>query len=123
VEYTRTEITGKTQNRGLMIRVDKDERTGNWQERAVGKLRRRILRNKLRRAFALATAAAVNVAKTWSDGATDKEPDMDVLNQAETAGDLTGIRPNRWLYGTTAWVNRLTGYRKQATAGGFASAA
>lgn len=123
VEYTMNEVSGKTLNRGLMLRIDKDERTPGWEERAVGKLRRRILRNKLRRAVTLLSATAVNTAKTWSTGVADKEPDMDMLNQAETAADLSGVRPNRWLIGTTAWLSRVTGYRLQNTAGSNASAA
>jgi hypothetical protein len=37
------------------------------------------------------------------------------------ATDASGVRPNRILFGDTAWNKRLLAHRAQATAGGFAS--
>lgn len=123
VEYTSTKVDAKTANRGLQICVDLDEIGGipNWEEMYTNKLLRRIKRNSLKRAVALISGTATNTAKTW-DTTAAKDPDQDVISELVTAGDLTGIRPNRIGYGDTSWSKRLLSHRAQATAGGFASA-
>ena len=123
VEYTSGKVNAKTVNRGLMIEIDLDEVAdkANWREAATGKLISRLRRNSLRRAVALLAAAATNTAKTW-DTTAGKDPDQDVISDLVTATTAAGTRPNRVLYGETAWSKRLLAHRAQNSAGGFASA-
>jgi hypothetical protein len=123
VEYTEAKVNAATLNRGLKITIDLDQVAGkaNWRENAVGKLTRRLLRNKLRRGVALLSAAATNTAKTW-DVTAGKDPDQDVLTDLITGNDGSGIYPRRVGYGHTAWSKRVLSHRAQNTAGGFASA-
>lgn len=121
VEYTGTTVNEKTLNKGLTVRVDLDNVTPGWENRTTAKLLRRLKRNELRRAIALLSAAATNTAKTW-DTTAGKDPDQDVLGDLVTAGDSSGISPNRVGYGLTAWQKRVLSHRAQDTAGGYASA-
>lgn len=130
VTYTGSEVHARTDNRGLRIRVDLDEVADPssplaggfpaYQARVVEKLKRRILRNSLRRTITLLAAASINNAKTWSTGASDA--DNDIVQQLVTATSQGGIRPNRVGYGDTAWARRFQGYRAQNVAGAYASA-
>ena len=123
VKYTESKVNAKTDNRGLMITVDLDEVAdkANWRELYTGKLVRRLKRNALRRALALLSAAATNTAKTW-DTSSGKDPDQDVNSELITGATASGVRPNRVLYGDTAWSKRMLAHRAQNTAGGFSSA-
>lgn len=122
VEYTATDVTDKTLNKGLGIVVDLDNVSGsNWRQEKTAKVLRRLQRNELRRAFAALSGAATNTAKTW-DTTAGKDPDQDVMDDLVTAGTATGIRPNRVLYGDAAWTLRRKAHRAQNTAGGNASA-
>jgi hypothetical protein len=131
VKYTGTEIHARTDNRGLRIRVDMDEVADPnsalagglpaFQARAVEKLKRRILRNSLRRAITLLSAGSVVTAKTWN-GTAGQDPDNDVLQQLVSASTQSGIRPNRVAWGDTAWAKRVLTHRAQNDAGGYASA-
>ena len=114
VEYTGTSVNQKTLNKGLTMRVDLDQVAdqSNWRETNTGRLIRRIWRNELRRAIAVLSAAANNTAKTWDPTAL-KDPDMDVLNDLVTGANVSGIRPNRILFGETAWSKRLLSLRAQ----------
>ncbi len=123
VEETESKVNAATVNRGLQITLDMDKIRGrkNWEEHYTLKLRRRIMRNRLRRAVALLSAAATNTAKTWDTTAL-KDPDQDVLLELITGADLSGIKPNKVGFGDTAWSKRLLSHRAQNTAGGLASA-
>jgi len=131
VKFTGSEIHARTDNRGLRIRVDLDEVADPnsalagglpvFQARVVEKLKRRILRNSLRRAITLLSAAAVNTAKTWN-GTAGQDPDNDILQQLVSASTQSGIRPNRVAWGDTAWSKRVLTHRAQNDAGGYASA-
>jgi hypothetical protein len=131
VKYTGTEVNARTDNRGLRIRVDLDEIADPnsalagglpaYQARIVEKLKRRILRNSLRRAVTLLSAGAVVTAKTWN-GTAGQDPDNDVLQQLVSAATQSGIRPNRVAWGDTAWSKRVLTHRAQNDAGGYASA-
>jgi hypothetical protein len=119
VEYKGTTVNEKTRNKGLTIRIDKDEMVDGDEERAVMRLKSRLFRNDLRRAVALLLAIDnAGTAKTW--GATGK-PDSDVMAAVIAAGDSAGMSPNRVLYGLTAWQLRYASYEQQATAGAFAA--
>ncbi len=131
VKFTGSEIHARTDNRGLRIRVDMDEVADPnsalaggipvFQARVVEKLKRRILRNSLRRAVTLLSAGAVITAKTWN-GTAGQDPDNDVLQQLVAAATQSGIRPNRVAWGDTAWSKRVLTHRAQNDAGGYASA-
>ena len=126
VEYTGQDATAKTLNKGLMMRIDLDNVQVNlagWENRYVAKLMRRLLRNELRRATALLSAAAVNTAKTWNIGTTQTaDPDNDVVNLAVTAASQVGFQFNRVGYGHTAWALRFGQLRGNANAARFSSA-
>lgn len=113
VQYSGTDVVSKTFNRGLCEIIDLDNVTGNsWEQKSVARLQRRLLRNSVRRAFAALTAAAVNTAKTWGASA---DPDHDEDSELNTSTTLTGVRPNRVLYGDTSWLYRRGSYRVQNT--------
>lgn len=123
-EYTASDVTEKTLNKGLTYIADLDnvnaELNPNWQNLIVGKLLRRLYRNELRRAVTVLSANGTNTAKTWSSGTTNN-PDQDVKTDLITATTATGIRPNRVLYGDSAWNNRSVSYENVAsTATAFA---
>lgn len=123
LEYTEAKVNAKTFNRGLKICVDLDQVADKegWREMYTSKILRRLLRNKLRRAIALLSAAATNTAKTW-DTTAGKDPDQDVIGELVLAATASGIAFNRVGYGDTAWSKRALSHRAQNTAGGFASA-
>src|SRR5581483_6684593 len=110
--------------RGLSIRIDLDQVAdfpgSSWEMEYTARLLQRCQRNEVRRAVDVAASGAVNVAKTW-DNSAGKDPDQDVLTELINAADLVGVRPNRIVYGDTAWTKRLLAHRAQASAGGFAS--
>lgn len=122
VEYKSDKVNARLLNRGLAIDIDLDEidNMPGWEEFYTGKLLRRLRRNSFRRAVALLAAAATNTNKTWST-ASGKDPDGDVLTELITAQNASGVRPNRVLYGATAWNTRGLSHRAQTAAGGFAS--
>ena len=124
VEYTGVDQTGKTLNKGLVVRVDLDQvvQTPGWENRHVARLLRRLQRNELRRAITLLSAAATNTAKTW-DTSAGKDPDQDVLTELAASADVVGIMPTRIGYGHAAWNKRKLSHRAQNTPGGYASAA
>lgn len=120
VQYQGTMVTDKTLNKGLTYIVDLDNVTGTgWEQMYTAKLLRRLYRNEYRRALAALSAAATNTAKTWNSSA---DPDQDVMDELQTAADITGVVPNRVLYGITSWLHRSKSYRAQNNAGGYASA-
>ena len=124
VEYRGDDVTQKTINKGLTIRLDLDQypNIDQAQQIAVERLTRRLYRNDLRRAVTAAVAAAgAGTGVTWNTTA-GKDPDQDVLSALITATDSSGIRPNRLLFGEVAWNKRGLSHRAQNTAGGFASA-
>lgn len=122
-EYKSIKTTAKTENKGLTYRADLDElvQKPGWEEAIVSRLMTRLLRNELRRAVALASAAATNTAKTW-DTTAGKDPDQDVLTDLIASQNSSGIYPTRVLYGHTAWSKRILSHRSQTLAGGMASA-
>ena len=123
VSYAGESVNEKTINKGLTIRVDHDEVSGDdWQERYVQMLMQRLLRNELRRAVkALETiAASDNSAKSWNAGAN---PDADIRNMLMLAADQSGVRPNRLLFGESAWDLRMTSLESQNNAVAFKGAA
>ena len=120
VQYTGTDVNDKTLNKGLTYIADLDGVVGTaWQNAKVAKLMRRLFRNEYRRAVAAVSAAATNQAYTWDTG-VGKNPDQDLRNDLITATTATGIRPNRILYGDTAFNKRLLSYEAQVNATAYA---
>jgi hypothetical protein len=119
VEYTSQDVTDKTINKGLSTAVDLDQATGEWELATTAKLLRRLRRNELRRGFAALTAAAVNTNKVWGNGS---DPDVEVINDLAAAASVTGVRPNRVLYGDEAYNYRRGAFRAQDNPGAYASA-
>ena len=121
VTYTGTDVTDKTLNKGLTYIADLDNVIGNnWQNQKAAKLQRRLFRNELRRAIAALSAASTNNALTW-DTTAGKNPDQDLKTDLITATTASGIRPNRILYGDTAWNKRGICYEAQTNMTGYAS--
>jgi hypothetical protein len=124
IEYSGSSVNQKTHNKGLTVRLDRDDDlvVPGAEERAVAKLRGRLLRNDLRRAYALVIAAATNTGKTW-DTTAGKDPDQDVMTDLDTGGDARGMGSNLVVYGESAWLKRRLSYGAQTTAAGFAGLA
>ncbi len=119
IAYTGTDVTDKTLNRGLTYIADLDAVLGpNWQNEKAAKVKRRLLRNSLRRSVALIDAASVNVPYTW-DKSAGVNPDQDIRNDLVTAADISGIRPNRVAYGDGAFNLRMQAYGAQNNPAGF----
>ena len=124
IEQKGTTTLGKTENKGLTMRIDLDlvGQMSNWREVYTQRLLHRLLRNEVRRAVEVLSGSATNSAKTW-DSTAGKDPDHDILTDLITGVDESGVRANRILFGDVAWNKRLIAHRAQATAGGYASAA
>ena len=114
VEYKGSEIEAKTKNKGLMVRLDRDNMPAgaNAIERTAAKLLARIHRNELRRTTAVLTAIGSNTAKTW-DTSAGKDPDMDIIDLCEAVQDKSGLYPNRVFFGPGAGVKRKRALRAQ----------
>lgn len=120
VEYAGETVNAKTLNKGLTVRVDHDEITGeDWEERTVQILLQRLLRNELRRAVAALDAAATNANIVWDDSSN---PDANLRAMLIAAADESGVRPNRLAFGEGAWDLRAAAYETQDTAGAHAGA-
>jgi hypothetical protein len=124
VEYSGETVNSKTFNKGLTIRVDHDEEVGDdWQERYVQLLIQRLLRNELRRAITALDSQDVSESKTWTwTSSSYPNPDGDIRSALSTAASLSGVRPNRVIYGEGAWDLRSNSYYMQETAGAFQAA-
>jgi hypothetical protein len=89
------------------------------EERAVARIKARLIRNDLRRGFAMLNSACTNANLTFS---TATDPDMLVLGEIETGNLARGIAANLVVMGNTAWTKRQMAYRANDKAGSFASA-
>jgi hypothetical protein len=116
--------TGSCLPYGLAVEVDlralPPAQRSTWEQTYTGYLLDRVQTNQIRRKVAALAAASTNTDSVWS---TSADPDMVVLATLQATRDATGVRPNRVIYGTSAWTQRLTSYRAQDNAGGYASAA
>lgn len=121
IEYTGSSINAKTDNRGLVYRLDLDEEGAGilTEELIVARILQRLRRNKYRRAItALTGAVTANTNKTWSSGAAT--PTEDVGDAMLLALKDAGILPNRMLVDFQAWRFRQRGLATQLTAGSIA---
>lgn len=136
VIYTATDVNDKTYNRGLTMIVDLDDTPGAgalesggetppWLQQKVAKLTRRLYRNSVRRAAAAIAASAVSTTVHWAPQAAGQattpayNPDGDVETALVSATDTTGIRPNRVVYGDTAFLYRKLCYASQNNPAGY----
>lgn len=117
VEYTSTKVVAKTLNRGLTIRLDRDQLRGmpNWEQQYVARLMARIQRNCLIRAYTVLGAAAVTTARNWAASST-VDPDGDIRSTVFQGQKVSGLRPNTVIYGRTAWDKRFLAYRQDSNA-------
>jgi hypothetical protein len=122
VDYTSAKQLRTVPNRGLRIVLDWDriKDQPNWQEFYTKLLITRIVRNAARRKYALAIAAATDVAPVWS---TSGDPDYDVANNMQLAGDSSGITPTHALWGRGAQLLRMQAYGGANNPGGYAGRA
>ncbi len=122
VQYQGETVNEKTFNKGLTIRIDHDEVVGeDWQERYTQMLLQRLLRNELRRAIAaLDSIAMPHETSNWSGNAN---PDSDIRIALNLAANESGVRPNKILFGESAWNKRMTCLEEQQTAVAFKSGA
>lgn len=121
IEYKGTSVNGKTDNRGLVYRLDLDEEGAGilTEELIVARILQRLRRNQYRRAMtALLAAVTTTTAKTWSSGAA--VPTEDVGDVMLAALKDSGLMPNRLLVDFQAWRYRQKGLAPQLTAGSIA---
>ncbi len=110
-------VDSSTVNRGLVIRIDNDERYDGIEEQKVQSLILRLIRNECRRAVAgLLAAAGTATEKSWLTGNTKTDPDSDIIDLIESVGDDVGVDPNRLLFGRKAWNARFRAYRASQNA-------
>lgn len=113
VEQSGTSVEAKTINKGLTVRVDHDEEPeGDFKNKWVGRLLRRLNRNDFRRSMALLDAAATNVAKVWG---ANSNPDGDLRAMCKAGADISGIRPNVMALGEALADLRMDVYEGQNT--------
>lgn len=119
-------IQAKTANKGLTMRLDRDESENEGEheervQRAVAKLKRILLRTELIRAVnLLIVAGGAAIQKNWAQATGNTDPDSDVL-AAIDATRASGVVANRVLYTDGAWTKRILGLRAQDNPGGYAS--
>lgn len=117
VEFVGTSITSRTYNKGLTVRVDHDDVAGDdWRERYVQLLLQRLLRNELRRAISALESNASTIKNSYVWGSSSN-PDSDVRSELSAAADITGVRPNRAVFGEGAWDLRSDSYDAQNNSG------
>lgn len=107
-------------NKGFKVVLDRDkiQLDPSLPRRELRRTMRRLKRNELRRAIALLDAAATTVNLVF---ASNTDPDALVSGQLQLAEDTSGLRPNRVVYGATAWHRRDLSHRAQDNAGSNAS--
>jgi hypothetical protein len=121
VEYTGESVNEKTLNKGLTIRLDKDDLLDEMEEeRSVGRLMQRLSRNEVRRALGIIDAATTNANKTWS---SSTNPDKDLRDALILGANASGIRPNVMLFAESAWDLRLDAYEAAANTSSYAGRA
>lgn len=113
--------SGELEHIGISVVVEKamSEADPGYESRLMQAAVSILESATLRRAYDCFTAVAV--AKTWSkSGSVD--PDTMLRQAMLDASDAAGVRPNRILFGDSAWDARVAWLRSQNTAAGFQSA-
>lgn len=107
VKSSGTIENAKLVHRGLTLLIDEDEMTAGYEQRAVERLKKRLLRNELFRAITMLGTASTNTAKKWMASGNGKStPDGDLIDLVKSVADDCGIHANRVLMGETAWAYR-----------------
>ena len=131
VEFTSSKVQSKTLNKGLTMRIDLDEVNDlpNYAEIYTGRIMRRLLRNELRRACNILSAASLANAnagpvdqnpQTLSWTATSgRDADMDLTDAVTRYFDGAGLGPTRALFSHNAWNLRKRSLRNILVPGGF----
>lgn len=122
VKYTANTVNAKTLNKGLTIRLDRDQYTDVTKASQLlsAKLKRRLIRSEYARILGILAAAATNTAKTWSSGAVNPMQD---LRTTILAGELlSGLSANRILWAKDAWATQQGAFENQNTPVGYANA-
>lgn len=104
---------------GLSMYVDVRQGGTNArvQQRYAMILKNRLLRGMIEESLTLlSNAASADSASNWN--ATGADPDSDVDDMVDAAGDASGTNANRVLYGGGAWMKRRRSYRKEARTNG-----
>lgn len=121
-------VLGKTLNKGLTIRMDRDEAENDAdfeakKQRNTAKLKRILQRTELVRALGLLIMAGGTASqKSWAQATGNTDPDSDIL-LAIDGTRKSGVIANRVLYTDSAWAVRILGLRAQDNPGGYASSA
>jgi hypothetical protein len=117
VDFSGTSVMAKTINKGLTVRVDHDDVAADgWQERYVQLLLKRLYRNELRRAISAFNAATTPIPRVWGGETGSINPDGDIREILSSAADISGVRPNRIIFGEGVWDLRSSVYDNQSTA-------
>lgn len=114
-----TQTAGQLDHYGLGMFIDVRQGGANprIQQHYASALRNRLLRGIITEGVALLEANAVtDTSMNWN--AADADPDSDVDDMLEAAGDLTGFNANRVIYGGGAWSKRRKAYRKASRTNG-----
>ena len=120
-QRTATKIDKQIFNRGLTVRLDRDQLKDKpmWQQMHTQWLIDLLQRASVLEAIDIIKAGAVNDAAQWDAGS---DPDMDVRTRMLALADVTGFYPRRALLGDSATLARQKSYRSQLNAGSLASA-
>lgn len=116
-------VQAKLVHRGLTMVLDSDEIAANYEQRAVERLKKRLIRNELYRAAGMLVKAATNSAKKWMANGTGKStPDGDLMELVKSVADACGMHANRILCGEQAWAYRYAAMVASEAPGEGASA-
>ena len=85
-------VQAKLVHRGLTMVLDSDEISANYEQRAVERLKKRLIRNELYRAAGMLVKAATNSAKKWmASGSGKSTPDGDLMDLVKSVADACGM--------------------------------
>lgn len=116
-------VQAKLVHRGLTMVLDSDEISANYEQRAVERLKKRLVRNELARAASMLVKAAANSAKKWmASGSGKSTPDGDLMELVKSVADACGMHANRILCGEQAWAYRYAAMVASEAPGEGASA-
>jgi hypothetical protein len=121
-QRTSTKVDRTIPNRGLTIRLDKDQLKDkpNWQNMHTQWLLDLLKKASILEVLAMYDALAVTDTWTWDNAAN---PDLQVKStMIDVVAPLIGFKPNRAIYGESATLKRQQSYEAQDNAGGFARA-
>jgi hypothetical protein len=123
VQYTGTEATSKTLNKGLTISIDHDQTDDLEAEVAssISRLQARLVRNDLRRGFTLLDT--LDTAGGNKEFDVDTNPDGHIRAMLVASADVTGLYPNVVTIGEGAWHKRLDAYEGATRENGAGHAA